>query len=386
MQLTFGAGVRDTRIMKQFVGSLSVAVLLAAGCKSKPLGSPPTVEEAQALVAELAKINVASCDAQRARELFDLHAFAIRLFDGNESLASGAEATLSQEPLLTKAFCLFGAPKFLRVQTFKGEPKLLYRRLADSGVSYLRLDLLKREGKVRVVDWLDFSQGATVSETGRQMMAATINGGHVGDSQQIGAAVVHIGELLSASKHAEAREEIAKLPPAIRAAKNIRVVEVTASNDLPAAEYGKVLDAFAKDFGDDPSMQFMLIDHYFVAERFDDLLAAVAMLRKALGDDAMLYVFEANAYLKRNQAGDLAKADEALQRCFKLEPGFGHGLSVMMDLRVAQNDTGGAAAAIRAFYAATKRQLSRSHLSTVPPAMLQSAEFDVLEQEGALIP
>jgi predicted Zn-dependent protease len=45
------------------------------------------------------------------------------------------------------------------------------------------------------------------------------------------------------------------------------------------------LRLLARDFGADPELQFMLIDHYFFVQQFDRALGAVGALEKAIGGE-----------------------------------------------------------------------------------------------------
>ncbi len=343
------------------------------------------MDEANAAVAELQKINDATCDHALAASMFDAKVFTIRAFEGNEVFGSPQVVKeVESVGLLSKVFCSASKVKFLRMQTVGGNPKALFRGWGPSGVGYYRFDFLKTQGKVRVVDWVDFAQGDSASAAMRALMAA--NTGDLANAKANGNAVNHIGDLMRSGQHAEVLTALDALPLKLQASKPMRLMRVSASASLPAAEYTAALDQFAKDFGNDPAMGLILLDQHFLAKRYGEVLATIAKLRGLLGEDTALNLFEANTLLKRNEPGDVAKAETLLLASLKLEPESEQLLSVMMDLRVAQGNAGAAADAIRAYHKATNKVFSRAVLTMVPAEMMASPEFAALDREGMLVP
>lgn len=366
-------------------GCSLLALVVGTGCAAKPLGTEPTMDEVKLAVAELQKINGASCDHALAASMFDAKVFTIRAFEGNEAFGSPQVVKeIESVGLLSKVFCGTEQLKLLRLQTVGGKPKALFRRWGGTGVGYYRFDFLKTQGKVRVIDWVDFAQGDSASGSMRAMMAA--NTGDLANAKANGEAIAQIGELMRSGKRAEAITALDALSPQQQAAKPIRLLRVSASASLPPAEYTVVLDKFAKDFGNDPAMGMILLDQHFLANRYDEVFAIVAKLRVLIGEDSALNLFEANTLLKRKGPGDVAKAETLLLAGLKLDPDAENLLSVMMDVRVAQGNAAVAAEAIRAFHKATQKTLSRSAMSTVPADMMASAAFAELDREGVLVP
>lgn len=342
------------------------------------------MDEVKVAAAELQKINDTTCDNALAASMFDAKVFTIRAFEGNEAFGSPQVVKeIESVGLLSKVFCGGEKLKLLRLQTVGGKPKALFRRWGGTGVGYYRFDFLKTQGKVRVIDWVDFAQGDSASGTMRAMMAA--NTSDLANAKSNGEAVGRIGELMRNGKQAEALIALDALSPQQQAAKPIRIMRVSASASLPPAEYTVVLDKFGKDFGDDPAMGMILLDQHFLANRYDDVFATVAKLRVLIGEDSALNLFEANTFLRRKGPGDLAKAEALLAAGLKMDPDAENLLSVMMDLRVAQGDAVAAAAAIREFHKVTQKTLSRSAMTTVPADMMASAAFAELDREGVLV-
>lgn len=343
------------------------------------------MEEAKAATAELQKIKGTTCDTALAASMFNAKVFTIRAFEGNE--AFGAPKIVNEverEVLLSKVFCENEEVTFLRMQTVGGKPKALFRRWGASGLSYYRFDFLKTQGKVRVIDWVDFAQGDSLSGSMRAMMAA--NTKDLANAKSNGEATGHIGELIRAGQLAEALLAIDALPPQHQAAKPMRLMRLSASASLPPAEYRVVLDKFAKDFGDDPAMGMVLLDQHFLANRYDEVFAGIAKLRILVGEDSALHLVEANTLLKRSGPGDVDKAEAALLAGLTIEPNAEKLLSVMIDVQVSQGDAAATAQAIRAFHKATNKTLSRAAMTTVPADMMESREFAALDREGALVP
>ena len=110
-----------------------------------------------------------------------------------------------------------------------------------------------------------------------------------------------------------------KLEPALKDSRIMSLMAVQAAslsgND---PRYRQTLAHLAKHHGRDASLTFVLMDHYFLAAEYDEVLASIARFREHLGvEDPALFAMEANVYLmtERSKEG-IARASRAMQ----LEP------------------------------------------------------------------
>lgn len=203
----------------------------------------------------------------------------------------------------------------------------------DMGTGYLDMHLrLAADGKVRIVDWYDYSTGQLYSESVRQIVALmsptpTLLGkvfDVVSKRKESVNAVVEVLGLYGQKKYAETVQRFLALDEELRSNRMLNVVAVQAANLSQSDElYSKVLANLERYFDKDPTMTFLLLDHYFIEGQYDRLLRALERVQVSFGvEDAALLVLKSNALTGQSKFGPAAAQ---AQRAVEIEPTYENG-------------------------------------------------------------
>lgn len=222
-----------------------------------------------------------------------------------------------------------GYAKLLRVEARAGEGHCLVRiGYGDNGYGYmdwvLRAD---KEGRLRVVDWFDFSTGQYYTDSLRQlsvMLAPNptvlgkifdIASGKTDHTKQI----VPMLQALGKRDYGKSYELFGALDEDLRRNRILSVIAVNAaSRSQNDGYYRAALAHLDKYHGGEPTLVFLLIDHYFYTNQYGKLLRAIDSFEKYVGvEDAAMLGIKANSYLVSGKSDD---AIAAASRGTRLEP------------------------------------------------------------------
>ena len=219
-----------------------------------------------------------------------------------------------------------GSARYLRAGTRGERPFALVRLdLGDQGTEYVEY-LLTSSGKVE--DWYAHSM-ATLFSTSAALGLATVLKtdsvlfGVFGSRLASDADVKPFTTLrqnLQAQDFAAAYRTLETFPEGFRSTRQWALMRVTYGGRIDEATHRAALRTLAQNFGKDPDLQFMLIDHYVFESQFDRALAAIAALERAIGgEDA------ATANLRGSVLIAAKRHDEGARACRRgmaLEAGY----------------------------------------------------------------
>ena len=184
-----------------------------------------------------------------------------------------------------------GTAKFLRGGKRDARPFALVRYdLGDQGIDYVEY-YLTASGKVD--DWYVHSL-ATLYSTSAALGLATI---FKTDSMLFGILGTRMAteadtkpfsvlrERLQKQDFAGAYKALEAFPEGFRKTRQWALMRVTYGARIDDATHRAALRTLAQNFGQDPALQFMLIDHYIFEKQFDRSLAALAALERAIGGE-----------------------------------------------------------------------------------------------------
>ena len=281
-------------------------------------GGKPSEEEAQQFALELEKA-VAAGNLADANALFDWDAlfdFATDTTEGSSQFRAGFIKGAKKEiqtpaalmGQITSLPAHGGAFKFLRCREKDGQLHVLFRLMtAEGALNYYDLVVLKSPDGVRAADIYVAMSGELLSQTMRHVYLSALAGDkpaflskendHDADlAKNLG----KVQEMSDAVRQNNPRQAIAvynALPQSIKGEKAFLMARLMAAQSLDDdAEYRNVLDDFRKYYPEDPCLDLINIDHYFLTKQFDKLLAAIDHIETVVGGDPYLDVFRANAY------------------------------------------------------------------------------------------
>ena len=128
-----------------------------------------------------------------------------------------------------------------------------------------------------------------------------------------------IASLQAVGKLQESYDLIQTFPDELKNQKEIINTAIHLATHLSDELYRTELARLAKHYGNDPKSSFMLLDHYFYEEDWDDAIKAIQKTKQVWGDDGALNMMLAGIYLS---AGDDAAAAKAAEHAIQVEPSF----------------------------------------------------------------
>jgi hypothetical protein len=217
-----------------------------------------------------------------------------------------------------------GTAKYLRSGVRDSKPYALLRYdLGDQGTDYVEY-YLTPSGKVE--DWYVHSMATLYSTSARLGLATVFKTDSMlfsifGTRMASGADVKPFTELrtrLQAQDFAGAYRALETFPEGFRKTRQWAVMRVTYGGRIDDATHRAALRYLAANFGSEPDLQFMLIDHYFFEENFDRALASVGALERSVGgEDAASANLRGSILIGAKRFNDAASA---CRRGMALEP------------------------------------------------------------------
>ncbi|MFN3200177.1 MAG: tetratricopeptide repeat protein [Bradymonadia bacterium] len=244
---------------------------------------------------------------------------------------SGLKSTAGGGPLaagIIQALNAGGSYDFLKVREVNGQRRALFRLImpGEGGVNYHDVVLgAGSGGKVKAIDIYVYLTGEPISQTFRRLLipmaastgiAARLGGEeallvkHLDDLQVIGNAV-------QSGDHKTALRRYATLPKELQEEKSIQLMRLTAAqNANDDVLYAKAIEEVERLFPNDPSLDMLLIDGYFMKKDWAKVLESVDRLDARIGGDPYLNIMRSGVMLEKGSNDEAlalgAKALEAL--------------------------------------------------------------------------
>jgi hypothetical protein len=217
-----------------------------------------------------------------------------------------------------------GTAKYLRSGVRDSKPYALLRYdLGDQGTDYVEY-YLTPSGKVE--DWYVHSMATLYSTSARLGLATVFKTDSMlfsifGTRMASGADAKPFTELrtrLQAQDFPGAYRALETFPESFRKTRQWAVMRVTYGGRIDDATHRASLRYLAANFGSEPDLQFMLIDHYFFEENFERALASVGALERTVGgEDAATANLRGSILIGAKRYND---ATTACRRGMALEP------------------------------------------------------------------
>jgi len=254
----------------------------------------------------------------------------------------GPAGLVSQFRAIEKAQSQFGAAivemvkkgagfSFLRIrQGEAGRPQAQFRLLAaEGGANYYELALRRdASGGVEMVDYYVYAAGEWKSESLRRNWLAAVAEAGLGaqlkrlagfenDMVKSLPQLQALFKLQAQGQNQAALQALLQLPASVQSTKNLMTIRAVIAQKLGEREYGEAMEAYFKQFPNDPALHLLLIDFFAGRKQYDPALESIERVSQALGGDAYLDVMRGNVhYMKR----DLAAAKAAFRRATFQEP------------------------------------------------------------------
>jgi hypothetical protein len=222
-----------------------------------------------------------------------------------------------------------GVAKFMRTGKQAGKTYSLVRmeyQAGDGGFDYIEY-YVTPAGLIE--DWYTHTRGSRASTAMRLAVSAMLDKGSMlaslfgvrsVDGQEV-ERFRAFSRQLAAGDLPAAYRALDGLPESYKRTKDWAMLRASISSHDEAA-YRSSLAHLAKHFGDDPSVQFMLIDHYFYEGRFDQAHKAVSAFEAHVGEDGVTNFLKCSCLIGWKRYDD---AVAACQRSITVEGDFKSG-------------------------------------------------------------
>jgi hypothetical protein len=222
-----------------------------------------------------------------------------------------------------------GVAKFIRPGKQAGKAYSLVRieyQAGDGGFDYVEY-YVTPAGLVE--DWYTHTRGSRASTAMRLAVSAMLDKGSM-LATLFGVTAVDGQEVerfrtfsrhIAAGDLARAYQALDSLPEGYKRTKDWAMLRASISSYDETA-YRSSLEHLAKHFGDDASVQFMLIDHYFYQERFDQAYKAVSAFETRVGEDGVTNFLKCSCLLGWKHYDE---AVAACERAMAVESDFKSG-------------------------------------------------------------
>jgi len=241
-----------------------------------------------------------------------------------------------------------GSYVLLSVRAVEGEPRALFRIVSESGLNYHDLLLDEADdGSVRILDLFIYSLGEWVSQTARRGFLPLVAQLEKGSLERMKRGenlyLDNVPNILKMQHHyqqgqfREALDVFRAFPDELKKNRNILMVRFAVAVQLGGEEYDQAMLDLKTAFPDDPSLDLVLIDHYFNARQFDEALRIVDRIDRSVGGDPYLDFMRANVLYA---GGRRSEARAAARRAVEREPGLEDPYWTLVTISLDEKDFG----------------------------------------------
>ncbi len=207
----------------------------------------------------------------------------------------------------------------LRVREDHGIRKALFRFLGDDGVNYLEFYIGKNDkDEVLAYDFYSFLSAERVSDTLSNLLDTGFGDVEVmRNPERLARAMAEVERHMAANRFEEARAALASLPKSLRTSHTIMLHDLQIAANLDEATYLAAIDAFEAKFPDDPSLDMVLLDGFYMRKAYAEAAASVERLSRRVGGDPYLDALRAGIL---SEQGKHAEARALVKRAWDAEP------------------------------------------------------------------
>jgi len=198
----------------------------------------------------------------------------------------------------------------------------------ENGWGYMDIWLKQdSSGRVKIVDWYNFASGELYSSSIRKVVIMTSRNPSLygrtfdfvtGRDEDI-KLLARYFSAIQRKQYEESYKMFKSMGPGLKKSRILGVIAVSTGNISGNNKYYKeALANLAKYHGDDPKLAFLLIDHFFLTQNYDEAIRSLDNFQKYVGtDDAAIENLKANSFMN---AGKTALAIKHATIGINMEP------------------------------------------------------------------
>lgn len=193
---------------------------------------------------------------------------------------------------------------------------------ASAGYDYFEFEC---DSDGHIIDWFVHSQGNRISAVVIQLVAGALGNrrtpetaGAIADEEQTQLKTWQdfYGHM-RAGRYQPAYEALERFPEDFRQTRDWAALRVRIAGAVGNEQYQSSLDHLASQFSDVAELQFLLIDHYFLKQQFDQSLRAITAFEQFVGEDGITNLLKCNVQVA---AGQTNAAIQSCQHGIDIEP------------------------------------------------------------------
>ena len=315
---------------------ISISVILS-GCKQKP--QQLTNEEAIAFAKSI-ESSIKKGDGDFLDHAFDKDAFIEKMKLPNTAEGKGFGKGIMEKMNLgnkiTSALSDQDNFEFIKHYIKDGKHHVIFRlyNVKEGSLNYHDYELIKTHDKCRIADVYIYLSGETLAETmGNLFNTLYANNSERGQKDLSGVEdLKEIRALIQKGKNAEANKLYETLPAYLKNSKSILLLNVIICSNLSNDEYNGAIKGFRKKFPNEPNMNLMMVDGYFLQKDYVKMLAAINALDSQINKDPLLDFYR---YVSYDLLEDKPNARLYLTRLVQHMPDFQKGFQelIAVDLK-----------------------------------------------------
>jgi hypothetical protein len=268
--------------------------------------------------------------------------------EGNE-FAEGVISKLNLGTQLTTILNDQDNFNFIKHYEKDGRHHVVFRLFTtkDGSLNYHDYELIKSGKACKIADAYIYLSGETLAET-MHGMYANLYKKSLKNSNSLGGLndLKEIKDLLNRGKVKEAKDMYEALPASLKKNKTVLLINVFICSRLTEEEYNTAINEFNRLYPNQPNMNLMMIDGYFIQKDYVKMLGAVNALDTQINTDPLLDYYRYLSYklLLKQDSGIIC-----LNRLVKNMPDFQSGYIELISAKLQEGLTAQADSLIKVY-------------------------------------
>jgi hypothetical protein len=329
-----------THLFKKIIPGLVAIVILLFACKQTP--QILTKEEAIAF-GKAIENSIKKGNGELLDNSFDRHEFIKKMNLPNTQDGMGFEKGVMKKLALGNQMVgiLNDRDNFEVIKNYEkeGRQHLIFRMYTDKegSLNYHDYELIKVNDKCRVADVYIYVSGETLSETLGNTFKSIFQKSADPEQKKLTGFedIKEIKELMNKGKNTAAKKMCDGLPEYLKKTKMVLLLNILVCSNLTADEYNAAIKDFQEKFPNEPNMNLLMIDGYYLQKDYTKMLAAVNALDAQIDKDPLLDYYRYSSY---TWLEDKKNSLLYLRRLVKNMPDFQKGYIELITLDLKNKD------------------------------------------------
>lgn len=296
-------------------GFLLAFLLLLSACDN---GSqkPITTDEAKKFAQEI-ELSIEKRDPDLMNKLVDrdevVKRAGLKGSKNERDFGEGVKKSANMGSKVVESISKTGTYELVKIYEKEGKQHAIFRLYDDGSINYHDMELHRKKGEIRIADIFIYTTGETLSATIKalyEQFAGLID--KAGPEEEWLRSMPKIRQYITQEKYQEAYDIFMSIPETGRKGKAFMIVKVEICSGLSDEMHQQAIDELIAAFPNEPNMQLILFDAYFMRKEYDKLLGAINNVDKLINKDPFLDYYRYLCYTV------MEKPEQAKQHLLKV--------------------------------------------------------------------